>query len=188
MRKQEPDMNEFSIVCRILGTLFQRSPDDSVVKPLLDMIAQDKLKASWPLEQDEYWARMAKSVDMAAITADYQTLFGGETPAVSVFAHDYDDEIAEAEIREFLVERGMALTNARTDAFGALLLAASWLEDQAAEDETAAQIELFDSFILSWYGAFLGKMEAHATTAFYRTLAQIARDAVIALRDELESE
>ncbi len=40
-------MNEFSIVCRILGTLFQRSPDDSLVKPLIDLIAQDKLKASW---------------------------------------------------------------------------------------------------------------------------------------------
>ena len=38
-------MNEFSIVCRILGTLFQRSPDDALVKPLIDMIAQDKLKA-----------------------------------------------------------------------------------------------------------------------------------------------
>lgn len=181
-------MNEFSIVCRILGTLFQRSPDDSLVKPLLEMIAQDKLKTSWPLEQDELWARMAKSVEMKAIVSDYQALFAGETPAVSVFANDYDAEIAEAEIREFLVERGMTLTDARTDAFGALLLAASWLEDQAAEDETAAQIELFDSFILSWYGAFLGKMEAHATSAFYRTLAQITRDAVIALRDELETE
>lgn len=181
-------MNEFSIVCRILGTLFQRSPDDSLVKPLIDLIAQDKLKDSWPLEQDDLWARMAKSVDMPAIVSDYQALFGGETPSVSALAHDYDEEIAEAEVREFLVERGMSLTNARTDAFGALLLSASWLEDQAAEDETAAQIELFDSFILSWYGSFLGKMEAHATTTFYRTLAQIARDAVIVLRDELEAE
>ncbi|EKT57489.1 TorD/DmsD family molecular chaperone [Providencia sneebia] len=181
-------MNEFSIVCRMLGTLFQRSPDDNLVKPLIDMIAQDKLKASWPLEQDEQWARMAKSVDMKEIVADYQALFGGETPAVSVFANDYDAEITDAEIREFLVERGMQLSDNRTDALGSLLLAASWLEDQAAEDETAAQIELFDSFILSWYGVFLGKMEAHATTPFYRTLAQITRDAIIVLRDELETE
>lgn len=180
-------MNEFSIVCRILGTLFQRSPDDALVKPLIDMIAQDKLKASWPLEQDELWARMAKAVDHKAITADYQAMFGSE-PTVPPFAHRYDEEITEAEIREFLVTRGMTLTDAPTDAFGALLLAASWLEDQAAEDETAAQEELFDSYILSWYGVFLGKVEAHATTPFYRTLAQITRDAVIALRDELESD
>lgn len=181
-------MNEFSIVCRILGTLFQRSPDDSLVKPLIEMIEQDKLKASWPLEQDELWTRMAKSVDMPAIVSDYQTLFSGNSPAVSIFANDYDEEITDAEIREFLAERGMPLTKSRTDAFGSLLLAASWLEDQAAEDETAAQIELFDSFILSWCGVFLGKMEAHATTVFYRTLAQITRDAVIVLRDELDVE
>ncbi|MEX0424237.1 molecular chaperone [Providencia rettgeri] len=181
-------MNEFSIVCRILGTLFQRSPSDSLVKPLIDMIAQDKLKASWPLEQDELWSRMAKDLDINAVNVDYQALFVGESPAVSMLANDYDSEITEAEVREFLTVRGMSLTNAPADAFGALLLAASWLEDQAAEDETAAQEELFDSYILSWYGSFLGKVEAHATTTFYRTLAQITRDAVIALRDELDSE
>lgn len=181
-------MNEFSIVCRILGTLFQRSPDDNLVKPLMEMIAQDKLKASWPLEQDELWARMAKGMDLKAVSADHQALFAGATPAVSMLANDYDADISEAEIREFLTLRGMTLTDAPVSSFGALLLAASWLEDQAAEDETAAQEELFDSYILSWYGAFLGKVEAHATTAFYRTLAQITRDAVIALRDELDSE
>ncbi len=181
-------MNEFSIVCRILGTLFQRSPDDVLVKPLLDMIAQDKLKTSWPIEQDELWSRMAASLDLKAITADYQTLFGGAEPTVSMRANHYDAEITEPEIREFLTLRAMPLTDAHADTFGALLLSASWLEDQAAEDETAAQEELFDSYILSWSGTFLGKVEAHATTAFYRTLAQIARDAVIVLRDELDSE
>ncbi|BBG58759.1 MULTISPECIES: molecular chaperone [Providencia] len=180
-------MNEFSIVCRILGTLFQRSPDDALVKPLLDIIAQDKLKASWPLEQDDQWEKMAKAVDIKAITADYQSMFGSEL-TVPPFAHRYDEEITEAEIREFLTSRGMPLTDAPTDTFGALLLATSWLEDQAAEDETAAQTELLDSYILPWYGSFLGKVEAHATTPFYRILAQITRDAVIALRDELESE
>ncbi len=181
-------MNEFSIVCRILGTLFQRSPDDVLVKPLLDLIAQDKLKASWPIEQDELWARMATSVDINAITKDYQGMFGGTEPAVSMRANDYDAEITEPEIREFLTLRAMPLTDSHTDSFGALLLAASWLEDQAAEDEIAAQEELFDSYILSWSGTFLGKVEAHATTVFYRTLAQITRDAVIVLRDELDSE
>lgn len=181
-------MNEFSIVCRILGTLFQRSANDDLVKPLMELIAQDKLKASWPLEQDELWARMAKGMDINAISADYQAMFVGENATVSMLANDYDEEVTEAEIREFLTVRGMTLTDAPVSTFGALLLAASWLEDQAAEDETAAQEELFDSYILSWYGTFLGKVEAHATTAFYRTLAQIARDAVIALRDELDSE
>ncbi|MNH39840.1 Chaperone protein YcdY [compost metagenome] len=71
------------------------------------------------------------------------------------------------------------------DHFGLLLLAASWLEDQSQEDETQAQIRLFDEFMLPWCGKFLGKVEAHTTSAFYRTLAELTRDAVQTMRDEL---
>ncbi|HGJ5879793.1 MAG TPA: molecular chaperone, partial [Arsenophonus nasoniae] len=34
-------MNEFSVICRILGTLFNRSPEDPVIKPLFELIMQD---------------------------------------------------------------------------------------------------------------------------------------------------
>nr|CBX73346.1 unknown protein [Yersinia enterocolitica W22703] len=30
----------------------------------------------------------------------------------------------------------------------------------------AAQIELFDAYLLPWCGRFLGKVEAHATSGF----------------------
>ncbi|MEN4756104.1 molecular chaperone, partial [Pantoea agglomerans] len=38
---------------------------------------------------------------------------------------------------------------------------------------------------LPWCGAFLGKVEAHATTAFYRTLAMLSREAIQAMYNEL---
>jgi TorA maturation chaperone TorD len=38
---------------------------------------------------------------------------------------------------------------------------------------------------LPWCGKFLGKVEAHSTTAFYRTLAELTREAVQAMWDEL---
>lgn len=79
----------------------------------------------------------------------------------------------------------MPLAEAPADHFGQLLLAASWLEDQSQEDEAQAQIVLFDEFLLPWCGRFLGKVEAHATTGFYRTLALMTRDALQAMRDEL---
>ena len=44
-------MNEFSLVCRLLGTLFNRAPADPVLAPVLTMIKQGQLKAHWPLEQ-----------------------------------------------------------------------------------------------------------------------------------------
>ncbi|MBG2875651.1 molecular chaperone [Proteus alimentorum] len=181
-------MNEFSIVCRLLGTLFQRDPKDPILSPIIKMIGEGKLSQLWPLEQDELFNTLKNSVkDLAIVEADYQSLFGGEVPAVSVYAHDYE-EIKEDDIRQFLVTRGMPVTDNATDSFGALLLAASWLEDNSAEDEVLAQIQLFDEYLLPWAGTFLGKVEAYATSGFYRTLAGIARGALSALREELSDE
>ncbi|HBC6707644.1 TPA: molecular chaperone [Proteus mirabilis] len=181
-------MNEFSIVCRLLGTLFQRAPSDAILAPIITMIAEDKLSQLWPLGQDELFKTLKSSVaDLAAVEADYQSLFADPIPAVSLYAHDYGD-IKEQDIRQFLVTRGMPVTGSATDSFGALLLAASWLEDNAAQDEVLAQTQLFDNYLLPWAGTFLGKVEAHAKTNFYRTLAAITRGALSALREELSDE
>lgn len=178
-------MNEFSIVCRLLGSLFQRAPNDPILLPIMNLIREGKLSQLWPLEQDALFNSLKESTqDLPLIEADYQSLFGIQSPAVSVYAHDYGD-LQETAIREFLVTRGMPVTEQATDSFGALLLAASWLEDNAAEDEVLAQTQLFDDYLLPWAGVFLGKVEAHAKTSFYRTLAMIARGALSALREEL---
>ncbi|MBS9439406.1 molecular chaperone [Photorhabdus noenieputensis] len=179
-------MNEFSIVCRILGTLFNRQPQDPILKPLLTVIVEGKLKQSWPLEQDALLDRLQQNCDLSAIQADYMALFYGDNTSVPSRRFDYTGE-SENDIRQFLTERGMPLSDGPVDQFGSLLLGASWLEDQAAEDEVQGQIELFDQYLLPWCGQFLGKVEAHATTGFYRTLAMITREALQALREELDS-
>lgn len=181
-------MNEFSIVCRLLGTLFQRAPNDPLLSPIIHLISEGKLSALWPLEQDELFNTLKNSVaDLTLVEADYQSLFGAENAAVSIYAHDYSD-IKEENIRQFLIARGMPVSENATDSFGALLLAASWLEDNAAEDEVLAQIQLFDDYLLPWAGIFLGKVEAHATSHFYRTLATITRGALSALREALSDD
>ena len=65
----------------------------------------------------------------------------------------------------------MPLADTPADHIGTLLLAASWLEDQSTEDESEALETLFSEYLLPWCGAFLGKVEAHATTPFWRTMA-----------------
>ncbi|KMW74824.1 molecular chaperone [Photorhabdus luminescens subsp. luminescens] len=179
-------MNEFSIVCRILGTLFNRQPQDPILKPLLTVIVEGKLKQSWPLEQDALLDRLQQNCDLSAMQTDYMTLFYGDNASVPGRRFDYTGE-SENDIRQFLIERGMPLSDGPVDQFGSLLLGASWLEDQAAEDEVQGQIVLFDEYLLPWCGQFLGKVEAHATTGFYRTLAVITREALQALREELDS-
>ncbi|MDF7628338.1 MULTISPECIES: molecular chaperone [Pantoea] len=178
-------MNEFSILCRVIGSLFNRQPQDPLLVPLFTMLREGKLKAQWPLEQDELLTRLQQNSDPQALAADYNALFVGSECSVPPYASQWPNGPQEADVRAFLSSRGMPLSDAPADHFGVLLLAASWLEDQSAEDEFAAQLALFDDYLLPWCGAFLGKVEAHATSAFYRTLAALSREAIQAMYDEL---
>lgn len=78
-------MNEFSILCRVLGSLYYRQPQDPLLVPLFTLIREGKLAANWPLEQDELLARLQKSCDMAQVSADYNALFVGDECAVSPY-------------------------------------------------------------------------------------------------------
>ncbi|MFI8418357.1 TorD/DmsD family molecular chaperone [Serratia sp. NPDC078593] len=178
-------MNEFSIVCRVLGTLFYRQPQDPLLVPLFTLIKEGKLQQHWPLEQDELLTRLQHDCEPHLLAADFNALFVGSECSVSPFRSAYVDGVTQSDVRTFLQQRGMPLGEAPADHFGSLLLASSWLEDQSQEDEAQAQITLFDTFLLPWCGRFLGKVEAHATTGFYRTLAEITRNALQAMRDEL---
>ncbi|SCC43108.1 TorD/DmsD family molecular chaperone [Kosakonia oryziphila] len=179
-------MNEFSILCRVLGSLFYRQPQDPLLVPLYTMIREGKLAESWPLEQDELLERLQKNCDVQALATDYNALFVGEECRVSPFRSTWVDGATEADVRSFLSSRGMPLTDAPADHIGTLLLAASWLEDQSAEDESEALETLFAEYLLPWCGTFLGKVEAHATTPFWRTMAPLTRDAISSMWDDLQ--
>lgn len=58
-------MNDFSLVCRVLGSLFYRQPQDPLLEPLFELISQGKLEQHWPLEQGELLVRLQQ---------DYQPL------------------------------------------------------------------------------------------------------------------
>ena len=181
-------MKELSIICRLLGSLWYRAPQDPIVAPIYGLIREGKLAQNWPLEQDELLARLQKNAQPDAVEADYQALFGQDDARVSPLRSAWVAESSEQEIRAFLPARGMPLGEAAADHFGLLLLAASWLEDQSAEDEIEAQETLFGEFLIPWYETFLGKVEAHAATSFWRTLAQITREAIQAMWEELQEE
>jgi TorA maturation chaperone TorD len=181
-------MNEFSIVCRVLGTLFYRQPQDPLLVPLFGLIQDGKLREHWPLEQNALLIRLQESANPETLAAEFNHLFVGSECAVSPFRSDYVEGANEMDVRTFLQQRGMPLGEGPADHFGAMLLAASWLEDQSKEDEVSAQITLFDEFLFPWCGKFLGKVEAHATSGFYRTLSEISREALQAMRDELEEQ
>ena len=178
-------MNEFSIICRALGSLYYRQPQDPLLVPLFTLIREGKLAANWPLEQDELLVRLQKSCDIGQIAADYNALFVGAECSVPPVRSAWVEGATEAEVRAFLTECGMPLGENPADQIGTLLLAASWLEYNAVEDDDALEV-LFDEYILPWVGTFLGKLEAHATTTFWRTMATLTREALSAMYDELQ--
>lgn len=178
-------MNEFSIICRALGSLYYRQPQDPLLVPLFTLIREGKLAANWPLEQDELLVRLQKSCDIGQIAADYNALFVGAECSVPPVRSAWVEGATEAEVRAFLTECGMPLGENPADQIGTLLLAASWLEDNAVEEDDALEV-LFDEYILPWVGTFLGKLEAHATTTFWRTMATLTREALSAMYDELQ--
>lgn len=179
-------MNEFSMMCRALGSLWYRQPTDPLLAPLLSAIRDGKLASGWPLEQDALFERLQKSMDVAAIAADYQALFIGEDCRVPPYRSAWLADAPESEVKNFLNTCGMPAGAGPADHFGFLLLAASWLEDNAKDGDSEALETLFSSFLLPWSAVFLGKVEAHATSAFWRTLAELTRDALDAMCDELE--
>ena len=93
---------------------------------------------------------------------------------------------SEAEVRAFLSEHGIPTGEGPADHLGSLLLAASWLEDHAAEDQSETLELLFADYILPWCGTMLGKVEAHAHTPFWRTMAPLTRDAIAAMDETSE--
>lgn len=178
-------MNEFSLICRILGSFFYRTPEDPVLEPLWQSLNQGQLGENWPLAQEELINQLQRGYSMPSLTADYQALFVGEQPKVSPFSHHWPQGTQPEEISAFLTSRGMPQAQLPANHFGLLLLAASWLEDHRAEDENQAQLTLFYEYLLPWCGPFLGKVEAYAETGFYRALATVTRGAVQAMAEEL---
>ncbi|STV36698.1 chaperone, TorD family [Klebsiella pneumoniae] len=136
-------MNEFSILCRVLGSLYYRQPQDPLLVPLFTLIREGKLAASWPLEQDELLARLQKSCEMQSLATDYNALFVGEACSVPPYRSAWVEGSSEAEVRAFLSEHGIPTGEGPADHLGSLLLAASWLEDHAAEDQSETLELLF---------------------------------------------
>lgn len=99
-------MNEFSILCRVLGSLYYRQPQDPLLVPLFTLIREGKLAANWPLEQDELLTRLQKSCDMAQVSADYNALFIGDECAVPPYRSAWVEDATEAEVRAFLSNEG----------------------------------------------------------------------------------
>lgn len=180
-------MNTFSTLCRLFGTLFYRRPDDAVMPPVLNMLQQGALSEMWPLvlsDNSEFALKQLRQPqDVAALCTDYSELFG-DNGAVSLLAEQHGIDVQG--FAAFQLQVGMPGAGSVAGGhFGQMLLTASWVEDQSAEDEVSAQEALFQHYLLPTAAKVLGQVEMHAKTGFYRALAVLTREALSAMADEL---
>lgn len=180
----ETTINDFSLLCRLFGNLFYRQPTDPILVGTFNWLAQGGLAQHWALSTDAQSENALATLQKLAsnptqLEASYQVLFaenGSIATTISAYGLSVSDFIS------FRQERAMPeLDNA--DHFALLLLSASWIEDNL--DSTLAQKSLFEQFLLPCASSFLGKVEAF-DTGFYKALAQLTRDALSAMADELE--
>ncbi|MGL5421249.1 MAG: TorD/DmsD family molecular chaperone, partial [Plesiomonas shigelloides] len=153
----------------------------------LNMLQQGALSEMWPLvlsDNSEFALKQLRQPqDVAALCTDYSELFG-DNGAVSLLAEQHGIDVQG--FAAFQQQVGMP--GAGTVAgghFGQMLLTASWVEDQSAEDEVSAQEALFQHYLLPTAAKVLGQVEMHAKTGFYRALAVLTREALSAMADEL---
>ncbi|MFC0309846.1 molecular chaperone [Gallibacterium trehalosifermentans] len=183
MSKQPIEINNFSLICRLFGNIFYRQPQDPVLAPALQWIKQDGVRSVWALVLDQQsevaMKNLAVNWTLEQLVEDYQHLQASVDFNLSGYGIGLEDFL------QFRHERAMPdVENA--DHVALLLLTSSWIEDQTGSIE--AQQRLFQDFLLPCMGRFLGQIEAHAKTTFYRSIAQLCRDLLAAMADELEEE
>ncbi len=181
----ENQLNNFSMIARLFGNLWYRSPTDPILADVFAWLQQNGLSELWPLTTDlaseQALASIQRRVDLTALDNEYQRLFVNENALVNTKISAYQLDVVE--FINFRQMRGMHDVQ-NEDHFALLLLTASWIEDNV--DSVVAQRELFEQFLLPCASKFLPQVEAKANLPFYKALAILCKDILAAMADELD--
>ncbi|MFZ7233380.1 TorD/DmsD family molecular chaperone [Avibacterium avium] len=182
----ENSLNHFSLISRLFGNLFYRSPQDATLQNVFAWLQQKPLNGLWPLETDKQSEQALEAlqmkIDLALLDQEYQRLFAGEKALVPMNLEAYD--LKSEDFTAFRQERGMPELEQSAVNFPLVFLTASWIEDNL--DSVEAQQTLFAEFLLPCATKFLNAVETQANLPFYRSLAILSREILSAMADELE--
>ena len=164
----ETQVNNFSLISRLFGNLFYRSPTDPILSGVFDWLQQQGLSQVWALSTDKESEaaidNLQMKIDLTLLDQEYQKLFGpnGNVPT-AISSYDID------------VQRFMDFRHARNVP-----------EAENVDQSLSAQQDLFGDFLLPCAAKFLTQVETYATLPFYRSLAYLTREILAAMADELE--
>lgn len=194
MTPRNPDttmsLAEFAAAARVLGALFYRAPDDTSVRPFVELIARGDLASLWPVGEpgtlqaigDTMRNALLSPAEQQALKREHQRLFVGpdELPAPpwgSVYLEEEGTlfgETTEA-LQDFLAAEGVALDSGQNepeDHVGLLFWAAALL---AEEGRQAALRTLLADHLLTWSEAYLQALDEATANGFYRGLVALSR-------------
>ncbi|MFD1806121.1 molecular chaperone [Pasteurella oralis] len=181
----ENQLSNFSMISRLFGNLWYRSPTDPILANVFTWLQQNGLTQLWALSTDTQSERALASLqmplDLNALDKEYQKLFIGENALVKTQISAYEVDVVE--FVNFRQMRGMPEVE-NADHFALLLLSASWIEDNL--DSVAAQREFFEYFLLPCASQFLAQVQTKASLPFYKALALLCKDILAAMADELD--
>lgn len=176
-------ISDFSLLCRLFGNLFYRTPQDPILAGTFSWLQQGNLRKNWALfidtQSEQALITLEKESNPTQLESHYQALFG-ENGNVATQISAYGVSVEDFLL--FRQQRGIPDV-AESDNVALLLLTASWIEDNL--DSIEAQKAFFEQFLLPCLSKFLGQVEAF-DHGFYKALAQLTRDALSAMADELE--
>ncbi|MFC0179454.1 hypothetical protein [Thorsellia kenyensis] len=202
------NMNDLAAMMRIIGNLFYRNPECTVLISLYDMIFEGKIQSIWPLKHDDLFKRLEKS-DKGKIILEYKKLFELHNAPVCLdiihLIENNEKEQALEFINRVIEETAMPISQeSNITHYGFLWLLLAWLEtkreEQVSEQQSSGNLSeqkklvleqlsenqslLFFDFILPLSKKILSKIETYSQNDFYKVLATITRDLV----DEFEIE
>lgn len=178
-------LSNFSLISRLFGNLFYRSPSDPLLSDVFSWLSQQNLTPLWLLETDKKTSQALQALqmplDLTALAQEYHKLFTSIEPKVNPQLSAYGGDLSA--FVAFREEQGLP-TLESADHFALVLLTAAWLEDHA--QNLSSQKILFEQFLLPCANGFLTQVEHQASLPFYRALALLCREILAAMADELE--
>ena len=91
----ETQVNNFSLISRLFGNLFYRSPTDPILSEVFDWLQQQGLSQVWALSTDKESEaaidNLQMKIDLTLLDQEYQKLFGpnGNVPT-AISSYDID--------------------------------------------------------------------------------------------------
>lgn len=169
----------FSLLCRLFGNLFYRRPTDELLTNVFTWLQQKNLTEIFPLVAEAEIKTALDALEMPLNTEmldkEYQNVFNKVSPLM-------DDE-AVSDFIAFRQQYGLPeLENPQH--FALLLLTYSWLEDNL--DNPTVQQKFCETLLFPICRQVLSQIEKEATLPFYRQLAFLTTEILVAMADDLE--